>query len=185
MKSSPRSAPSSVRRSVAVAPYLRPRRRIRWLFTESSRVGAERATVAVGIEFGEAEGVLRLLVFVGCEQSAGAQQMAVDVAPDNPFGEPVGSDVRGGWVVGADSCGVVFKRLPEPGHILAQLTHYHVAAVEAKIEEALRRSLWRKLCSARQLFVSHNRTRRLLRMGVGMSQQDLAQGHAMPLIARC
>ena len=110
MKSSPRSAPSSVRRSVAVAPYLRPRRRIRWLLTESSRagaearsravarictahVGAERATVAVGIEFGEAEGVLRLIVFVGRQQPAGAQQMAVDVAPDNPFGEPVGSDV--------------------------------------------------------------------------------------------
>ena len=77
------------------------------------------------------------------------------------------------------------QAIARTGDILAQLTHYHVAAVEAKIEEALRRSLWRKLCSARQLFVSHNRTRRLLRMGVGMSQQDLAQGHAMPLIVRC
>src|SRR5258707_15477122 len=109
--------------------------------------------------------------------------MAVDVAPDNTFSQPVGGDVCGGGIAGANPCGVVLEGLPEPGHVLAQFAHDHVATVETKVEEAFRRSLRPQLGCARWPIVRHQRAWRLFGVRVGMTQQDFAQRYAMPWIA--
>ena len=110
--------------------------------------------------------------------------MAVDGAADDAFGQPVGGDVRRGRIVGANSGGVVLERFPEPGDILPELAHHHVAAVETEVEEALGRAVLRQIRGARQQIVRHHRAGRLLGMGIGVAQQDLAERHAMPGIAR-
>ena len=86
--------------------------------------------------------------------------------------------------MGADFLRVLFEVLPELTDILAQLAHHHVAAVESEIEEALGSALRRKPGLASRPIVQHHGTGRLLGVGIGMAQQDLAQGHAMPGITR-
>ena len=140
--------------------------------------------MAVRIGLDETEGVLRKVVLVRWEKPARAQQMAVDIAANDPFGQPVGRHMRRGRIVGANSGGVVGQRLPEPADVLAKLAHHHVAAVETKVEGALRRPLLRQVRGAGQQIVRHQRTGRVFGMGIEMAQQDLAQRHAMPRIAR-
>ena len=88
-------------------------------------------------------------------------------------------------IVGADSGGVVVEGFPEPGHILPQLAHHHVAAVETKIEEALRRACGDSSAARASQSSRHHRAGRLLVMGVGVAQQDLARAARHARIARC
>ena len=68
--------------------------------------------------------------------------MAVDVAADDPLGEPVGGDVAA--VSGSPSrsfSAPSSSDFQNAGDVLLQLAHHHVAAVEAEIAEACGRAL--------------------------------------------
>ena len=162
------------------APRPSPGRRADWRGARASPAGSRgRAD-----RFGRS----RSRSAAACTRPAGssplrAQQVAVDVAADDPLGEPVGGDVRRG----SGSCARIFaasssSEFQNARDILPKLAHDHVAAVETEVEEALRARL---LASARRCAPTrssrHDRSGRLLVMGVGMSEQDLAERDAVPL----
>src|SRR5262249_11844536 len=148
-----------------------------------AHVRTHRTTKSVGIRPEKPELVLWKVV-VCREKPARTQQMAVAVAADDPLREPIRGLRRPPRIMGVDlRCGGL-ERLPETRHVLAQFAHHHIAPVEAKAAEACRRAVGQQLGGMRGRIIRHVWTGCLLMVPIDMAEKNLAQGDAMPSIAR-
>src|SRR3954464_2445494 len=138
-------------------------------------MGTRRAAHALRISLAKSKGILWLIVWVRVQKSGRTEQMPVAIAANHQLGEPVGGDVRSGWVMRSDERRAGFERFPERRDTLLELAHHHVAAVEPQVSESFRRALRQQSRRARlpRIVIRHHRPRRLLVMPIGMTEHNL------------
>ena len=108
--------------------------------------------------------------------------MAVSIAADDPFSQPLRRDMRRSRVVRANSLGILFERFSEFPDILSEFAHHQVAAVEAEIQQSIRRTVRLQVESTRRLIVGNEGTRRLLVMRIDVADQYFAERDAVPIV---